>query len=218
VNDRPTLAILLSGEGTTMRAIVEASRDGRLGLNPTLVLSDRDDAPGLVWARAAGVRTAVLSYRDLGKKNAEKRLDALLAETAPAWIALAGFMRVLGPDVVRPRLGRMVNIHPSLLPRYPGLDTYRRALEAGEREHGSTVHFVDESLDGGPRIAFVRVPVRADDDPGRLAARTKAAERKLYPWVLDRLACGILRWDDGKVRYGDTVLDDPLDATAWLMG
>jgi phosphoribosylglycinamide formyltransferase-1 len=199
-----------------MRALVEACREGRLPLRPVLVTSDREDAAGLSWAREAGIRTAVVDYRLLGRKRAEKRLAALLDEAAPDWVALAGFMRVLGPDVVRPWLGRMVNIHPSLLPRYPGLDTYRKALAAGEREHGSTVHFVDESLDGGPRIAFVRVPVRPDDDPERLAVRTKAAERRLYPWVLDRLARGILIWDNGFVRDGEKILTDPIDATAWL--
>ena len=201
-----------------MRALVEACRDGRIPLTPALVLSDREEAPGLAWARTAGLRTATVDYRGLGRRRAEERLAALLDDASPTWIALAGFMRILGSDLVRPWLGRMVNIHPSLLPRYPGVDTYRRALAAGEREHGSTVHFVDESLDGGPRIAYVRVPVHPGDDPERLAERTKAAEQKLYPWVCDRLARGILQWSHGSVRYRDGILEEPLDATAFLDG
>ncbi len=201
-----------------MRALVEACRDGRVPLSPALVVSDRPDAPGLAWARAAGVRTACVDYRALGRRRGEEQLGALLEEARPEWIALAGFMRILGPDIVRAGLGRTVNIHPSLLPRYPGLDTYRRALEAGETEHGSTVHFVDESLDGGPRIARIRVPVRADDDPERLAARTKEAERQLYPWVLDKLARGILTWDGAHACCAGKVLDEPIDVTEVFSG
>lgn len=199
-----------------MHALVEAIRDGRLGLDPVLVASDRPGAPGLARARAAGIATAVSDYRALGRTAGEQELGRLLARVSPDWIALAGFMRVLGPEVVRAYRGRLVNIHPSLLPRHPGLDTYRRALAAGDREHGSTVHFVDETLDGGPRLARARVPVLPGDDPARLAERTKAVERRLYPWVLDRLARGILRWRDGRILCGEEILEEPIDATHLL--
>ena len=199
-----------------MRAIVEASRLGHLHPDPVLILSDRPEAPGVHWARSSGLATAVADYRVLGRKAGEKTLAQLLQEAAPDWIALAGFMRILSPMVVHPYLGRMINIHPSLLPRHPGLDTYRRVLEAGEHEHGSTVHFVDETLDGGPRLACIRVPVLPEDDPERLAARTKTAERKLYPWVLNQLAHGILRWENGHAVHGHILLKEPIDATSLL--
>lgn len=199
-----------------MQAIIEAIRAGRLGLEPTLVLSDRPDAPGLEWARSQGLATAAVDYRGLGRQRGEAMIEGLLHEAAPDWIALAGFMRILGPRIVHSHLGRIVNIHPSLLPRHPGLDTYRRALAEGDSEHGSTVHFVDDTLDGGPRIARVRVPILPGDDPERLTARTKIAERRLYPWVLKQLASGILRWEDGRVLYHDQILGEPIDATAWL--
>lgn len=175
------LAVLISGRGSNMLAIDDACRDGRLDARVALVLSNRPGAPGLEAARARGLATAVVDDRDHAtRERFDGALVAALEAVRPDWVALAGFMRILGPEPVARWRGRMVNIHPSLLPRHPGLDTHRRALEAGDAEHGASVHLVTAGLDAGPVVASVRVPVLPDDDPERLGARVLAREHALY--------------------------------------
>ena len=176
-----TLAILISGRGSNMIAIADACERGRLDARVALVLSNRPDARGLAKARERGLPTAVVDDRDHADRAAfDRALIGALESVDPDWIALAGFMRILGPEPVARWRGRMLNIHPSLLPRHPGLDTHRRALEAGDLEHGASVHLVTEELDAGPVVRRVRVPVLPDDDPASLGARVLAREHELY--------------------------------------
>jgi phosphoribosylglycinamide formyltransferase 1 len=188
------LAVLISGSGTNLQAILDAIDAGSLEARVTLVLSNRADAGGLQRARRAGVDTAVIDHRDYPDRPAFdhamiRELDAHGADT----VALAGFMRILSSDFVRHYDGRLINIHPSLLPLHRGLHTHARALEAGDREHGCSIHFVTEELDGGPLIAQARLPILANDTPETLSKRVQEYEHGLYPEVLQWRAAGRLR-------------------------
>ncbi len=167
-----------------MRALVES------GLPVSLVLSNRADAAGLDFARSRGIATAVVEHRAFATREAfDEALAAAIDRHAPRLVALAGFMRVLTPAFVQRYAGRLLNIHPSLLPAFPGLDTHARALEAGVKVHGCTVHFVTEELDSGPIVIQAAVPVLPDDSPAALAARVLEQEHRIYPraacWFLD---------------------------------
>jgi phosphoribosylglycinamide formyltransferase-1 len=183
---RVRTAILVSGRGSNMRALVEAARHPGYPAQIALVLSNRPDAPALDWARAHGVETAVVDHRAFfrDREAFERALHAELEARDVGCVALAGFMRVLTPSFVGRWTKRLVNIHPSLLPAFPGLDTHARALAAGVGEHGCTVHFVAPEVDAGPIIAQARVPVLADDTADALAARVLEAEHRLYPAAL----------------------------------
>ncbi|MGD9953550.1 MAG: phosphoribosylglycinamide formyltransferase [Burkholderiales bacterium] len=179
-----SVVVLISGRGSNLQAMLEA------GIPVSAVISNRADAAGLRFAALRGIHTAVVEHARYPTREA---FDAALAEEidrhAPRLVALAGFMRVLTPAFVARYAGRLVNIHPSLLPAFPGLDTHARALAAGAKQHGCTVHFVTEKLDHGPIIAQACVPVLADDTPDSLAARVLAEEHVLYPrairWFLE---------------------------------
>jgi formyltetrahydrofolate-dependent phosphoribosylglycinamide formyltransferase len=183
---RVRVAVLISGAGSNMAALIEAARAPSAPYEVALVLANRPDAGGLAVAAAAGVSTLALDHRPFGKDREahERAIDAALVEHRIEVVALAGYMRLLTPWLVRRRAGRMLNIHPSLLPRHPGLDTHARALAAGDVEAGCTVHLVTEGVDEGPILAQARVPVEAGDDVARLAARVLAAEHRLYPRAL----------------------------------
>ncbi|PWE34156.1 phosphoribosylglycinamide formyltransferase [Maritimibacter sp. 55A14] len=185
------VAILISGGGSNMVALVE-SMTGDHPARPVLVLSNRPDAAGLEKARRLGVPTAVTDHRRHRKDRAafEAEMNAALDAAAPDILCFAGFMRILTPGFTRRWAGRMLNIHPSLLPRHRGLDTHARALAAGDSEHGCTVHEVTAELDGGPILGQARVPVRPGDTPQSLAARVLEMEHRLYPAVLRRFAAG----------------------------
>ncbi|WP_372894101.1 phosphoribosylglycinamide formyltransferase [Rhodosalinus sp.] len=184
------IAILISGSGSNMLRLVE-SMTGDHPARPVLVLSNVPGAGGLAKAEAAGVPTAVVDHRAYADRAAfEAALQSTLAPAQPDLICLAGFMRVLTPGFVAAWEGRMLNIHPSLLPKFRGLDTHARALAAGETRHGCTVHEVTPDLDAGPVLGQAEVPVRPDDTPDTLAARVQAAEHRLYPAVLRRVAEG----------------------------
>lgn len=185
------VAILISGSGSNMVALVE-SMTGDHPARPCLVLADDPRAGGIARARALGVPVAVVDRRDHAGDRAgfeAALLDALDA-AQPDIICLAGFMRILSPGFIRHWEGRMLNIHPSLLPKFRGLDTHARALAAGEAEHGCTVHLVTADLDAGPVLGQARVPVLADDTDATLAARVLVQEHRLYPAVLERFARG----------------------------
>ncbi len=185
------VAILISGSGSNMVALVGALAD-MPDACACLVLSNRPEAAGLAKAEALGVPTAVVDHRAFGgdRQAFERALQAALEKAAPDVICLAGFMRVLSGDFVARWQGRMLNIHPSLLPRYKGLDTHRRAIEAGEREAGCSVHEVTAELDGGPVLGQARVAIQPGDTPERLAARILPLEHRLYPAVLKRFLAG----------------------------
>lgn len=183
------VAILISGGGSNMVALVR-SMTGDHPARPVLVVSNDPDAGGLDKARALGVTTAVVDHRPFNKDRAafEYALHKVLADAQPDIICLAGFMRILTPEFTAQWAGRMLNIHPSLLPKYKGLHTHARALEAGDSEHGCTVHEVTAELDGGPILGQARLTVVPDDTPDTLAARLLPLEHALYPVVLRRYA------------------------------
>lgn len=164
-----------------MQALVEEAGDD---YQVVVVASDKPDAPGLAWALAHGIPVFSLSPKKVGKPAYEAALDAALCEAGAEWIALAGYMRLLSDDFVARWRGRIVNIHPSLLPKYKGLDTHARAIAAGDAIAGASVHVVTEELDGGEVIAQAEVPVLPGDDVEALAARVLAAEHRLYPAAL----------------------------------
>lgn len=170
------LAILISGRGSNMMALVEQAR----GYEVVVVASDRPDAPGLAWAKARGIPTFALSPRGIGKPAFEAALDGALRAAGAEAIALAGYMRLLSDDFIARWRGRIVNIHPSLLPKYKGLDTHARAIAAGDAEAGASVHLVTEELDGGEVLGQARVPILPGDTPDSLAARVLAEEHRLY--------------------------------------
>ncbi len=185
------VAILISGGGSNMVALAE-SMAGDHPARPVLVLSNDPEAGGLAKAAAMGIATAAVDHRPFGKDRAgfEAELLKPLAKAAPDIVCLAGFMRVLTPGFVNHFAGRMLNIHPSLLPKYPGLHTHQRALDAGDAEAGCTVHEVTPVLDDGPILGQARVPVEPGDTAETLAARVLVQEHRLYPAVLRRFAEG----------------------------
>jgi len=178
-------AILISGRGSNMEALIEAARDPGYPADIALVLSNRADATGLASARAEGIEAIAIPHRDFPSREAfDERLSAELERRGIELVALAGFMRILSPAFIRQWAGRLVNIHPSLLPKYPGLDTHARAIAAGDREAGCSVHEVTEILDGGPLVAQQEVPILPGDTVETLAARVLEAEHRLYPQAL----------------------------------
>lgn len=185
------VAILISGGGSNMLRLVEDMQGDHPG-RPVLVASNDPEAGGLGKAAALGIPTAAIDHRDFPRDRAgfEAALLEPLLAAQPDIICLAGFMRILTPDFVRRFAGRMLNIHPSLLPKYPGLSTHARAIEAGDAEAGATVHEVTPELDAGPILGQARVPILPDDTPAALAARVLAKEHQLYPAVLRRFAAG----------------------------
>ncbi|MDB5987206.1 MAG: phosphoribosylglycinamide formyltransferase [Nevskia sp.] len=206
------LVILISGRGRNLRALTEAVRDRRIDAELVCVISNRADAEGLAYARAAGIATEVVAHIDFTERSAfDAALAARLRTYAPDIVALAGFMRVLGDDFVREFAGRMLNIHPSLLPKYAGLQTHRRALAAGDAEHGATVHFVTPEVDGGAQVIQGRLTLQPDDDEARLAERVMGEiELKIYPQAVAWMARGDLRLVDGAAVYKSRRLDQAL--------
>jgi phosphoribosylglycinamide formyltransferase-1 len=184
------VAILISGGGSNMEALIR-DMDGDHPARPVLVVSNVPGVGGLARAEALGVPTAVVDHREYPSRDVfEAALDVVLTPAAPDILCLAGFMRVLTEGFVRRWEGRMLNIHPSLLPKYRGLNTHARALAAGDAEAGCTVHLVTADLDGGPILGQARVPVESGDTPETLAARVLPWEHRLYPAVLRRFAAG----------------------------
>jgi phosphoribosylglycinamide formyltransferase-1 len=203
-----SIVILISGRGSNMEALLAAVASGALPVRIAGVLANRPDAQGLETAAAHGVPTGVVDHKQFADRAA---FDAAMAEAidrfAPDLVVLAGFMRILTDGFVRHYAGRLVNIHPSLLPSFPGLHTHRRALEEGVRIHGCTVHFVTPALDHGPVIVQAAVPVLDDDDEASLAARVLAQEHQVYPLAVRWFAEGRLRLVDGRVLF-DARQDD----------
>lgn len=195
--------ILISGRGSNLQAILAETRAGRLPIEVRAVISNNPVAEGLRHARAAGVPVEIIDHRAYsGRAPFDAALMQSIDRYAPRLVLLAGFMRILGTTFIQHYAGRLLNIHPSLLPAFTGLDTHARALAAGVRQHGASVHFVTDDLDGGPVIVQAAVPVRADDNATALGARVLEAEHRIYPlairwWVEERLS----------IRNGAVLLD-----------
>jgi phosphoribosylglycinamide formyltransferase-1 len=200
------IVVLISGRGSNMRALVEHSRADARAYEVVRVLSDRPEAAGLALARDLGVAAAAVP----ASAEYDRRLAAAIDECAPALIVLAGFMRILSPEFVNRYAGRIMNIHPSLLPKYPGLHTHRAVLAAGDPIHGATVHFVTAELDGGPPIIQAKVQVRPDDDEATLAARVQAEEHHIYPLAVGWYCEGRLRCREGRAWLDGAPLLTPV--------
>ena len=183
---RTSIGILLSGRGSDAMALIRAAEDPSYPARIALVMSNRPDAPGLQKAKAAGIATGAVDHRPFGadREAHERAMDAGLREAGVEFVALAGYMRILTPYFVGAWAGRMINVHPSLLPLFPGLHTHRQALAAGVKIHGCSVHWVSQSVDAGPLIGQAAVPVLPGDDEESLAARVLAAEHRLFPACL----------------------------------
>jgi phosphoribosylglycinamide formyltransferase-1 len=208
---RLPLVVLASGRGSNLQAIVRDIEAGRLGADVRAVLSDKAEAPVLAWSRTRGIVAEALPAAGFADRALyDAALARRVATFDPGLVVLAGFMRILSPAFVDAFEGRMVNIHPSLLPRHRGLHTHRRVLEAGEREHGASVHFVTRELDGGPVVLQARVPVRDDDDEASLAARVLEQEHRIYPAAIGWFAAGRLRYRDGAAWLDGRRLDHPV--------
>ncbi|KPF84219.1 phosphoribosylglycinamide formyltransferase [Brevundimonas sp. AAP58] len=190
---RVRVAILISGAGSNMAALIDAARRSESAYSVVLVASNNPDAGGLALAVAQGVDTVAIDHRPFGKDRAahEAAINAELERRGVEVVALAGYMRLLTPWLVRRWEGRMLNVHPSLLPLYPGLDTHARAIAAGDADAGCTVHLVTEGVDEGPVLDQARVPVLPDDTPQTLAQRVLTAEHALYPVALNAFCAGL---------------------------
>ena len=205
------IVILISGRGSNMQAILDQAARGELAVDIRAVISNRPDAPGLDSARAAGIHTVVVDHREHSSRaEYDQALQSAIDQYQPALVVLAGFMRILTPAFVRHYQGRLINIHPSLLPALRGLNTHQRALEAGVSEHGASVHFVTEELDGGPVIVQARVPVQPDDTADTLATRVLRVEHQLYPTAIGWFAAGRLHYRDGAAWLDERPLIQPV--------
>lgn len=200
-------AVLISGRGSNLLALEQATRDGRIDGRIVQVISDRADAAGVPAARALGLEAAVIEHAPgLDRAAYGEALTEALEHSGAALVALAGFMRILDGAFVRRWQGRLLNIHPSLLPAYRGLHTHRRVLEAGETVHGCTVHYVVEELDAGPAVIQGRLAVRPGEDEAALSARVQRLEHIIYPRAVGWCAAGRLAWRDGAAELDGRVL------------
>jgi phosphoribosylglycinamide formyltransferase-1 len=207
--DRLRTAILISGRGSNMQALIEACASEDFPAKIALVLSNVADAAGLSRAQAAGIPTATVPYTDYPAREAfDAAMEAKLSEAGAEFVCLAGFMRILSDGFVRRWQGRMINIHPSLLPAFKGTKVHEQAIAAGVRLSGCTVHYVTPALDSGPAIAQASVPVHPDDTAEALAARILEAEHKLYPLALKLIAEGRVRLENGRAVFRDCPVAD----------
>ncbi|WP_323943107.1 phosphoribosylglycinamide formyltransferase [Aeromonas hydrophila] len=201
------ILVLISGSGSNLQAILDGCASGKIAGQVVGVISNRADAYGLVRAKEAGVATAILAQQQFASREEyDATLLALMQDYQPDLVVLAGFMRILSADLVRHFAGRMINIHPSLLPKYQGLHTHQRAIDAGDDEHGASVHFVTEELDGGPVILQARVPIFEGDDADEVAARVQVQEHSIYPLVVQWFCEGRLQMREGAALLDGVVL------------
>jgi phosphoribosylglycinamide formyltransferase-1 len=214
--ERGRLVVLISGRGSNLKAIIEQIRNGSIAADICAVISNNPGAPGLEIARAAGIAAHVVDHQTFATRaDFEAVLVKLIDACRPSLVVLAGFMRVLGREFIEHYAGRMINVHPSLLPAFPGLNTHARALAAGVKEHGATIHFVTPEIDSGPIIAQVKVPVLTGDTPDTLAERVLQEEHRLYPKVIQwfvagRLSCvGNKVLLDGKTSTEQELVSEP---------
>lgn len=206
-----TLAIVISGRGSNMRAIARACASGQIHARVAGVIADRPNAGGIALARELGLAVTVVPAREFaGREAFEAALQGAIEASGAQLVVLAGFMRILSPRFTQHFAGRMLNIHPSLLPRFPGLHTHERALQEHAKEHGATVHFVTSELDAGPLVLQARVPVSPDDTADTLAARVQRREQVIYPQVIGWIADGRLKVEGNSVQFDGKPLPQPL--------
>ena len=211
----PRIVVLISGGGSNFQALIDAEAAGTLEGTIAGVVSNRAGVKGLKRAESAGIPAQVIPHRDHDSRDSfDRTLMAAIDGFSPDLVVLAGFMRILTDAFVQHYQGRLLNIHPSLLPAWPGLHTHRKVLEAGEAEHGATVHFVTEELDGGPPVIRGRVRVRPDDDEDSLAARVGVQERRIYPEAVRWFCQGRLCLTQGRAQLDGAPLDEPVDIDA----
>ncbi len=209
MSKKSKLCVLISGNGSNLQAIIDHIDDGKLNAEISLVISNKPSAYGLTRAENAGVRHVCLDhskYED--RASYDQALANTLSEENPDCIVLAGFMRILTPEFVNTFSGKLLNIHPSLLPKYKGLNTHQRAIDNGDQEHGVSVHFVTPELDGGPVIIQSRVPIFEEDKADDLAERVQEQERRIYPLVLTWVSDGRLTMRDNKAILDDIPLPE----------
>jgi phosphoribosylglycinamide formyltransferase-1 len=208
---RLPLAIIISGRGSNMAAIAHACEHGRISARIARVIADRHGAAGIALAQRLGLSVDVIAHAEFASRDAfEAALGAAIDASGARLVVLAGFLRILSPQFAQRYAGAMLNIHPALLPKFPGLHTHDRALEAGESEHGASVHFVTGALDAGPVVLQARVAVRADDTAASLSARVQHEEHIIYPKVIGWIAANRLRLIDDVVYFDDRPLSQPL--------
>lgn len=208
-------AVLISGNGSNLQAFIDAVTARELDIELAVVISNKANAYGLSRANKAGVAAITVPSIDYqNRADFEVALARAVDSYEPDIIVLAGFMRILTPSFVSRYAGRIINIHPSLLPKYPGLHTHQRVLDAGERWHGCTVHYVSGELDGGPAIIQGRVPVLDHDDEDQLAARVLEVEHRIFPRALALIANGRIRLEDAEVWYDGQKLLEPIQLTS----
>ncbi len=207
-------AILISGSGTNLQAFINAVQDGELALDLAVVFSNNPEAHGLERAERAGIPTACIQHIDYpDRETFDRAVIAELDRFEPDLLILAGFMRILSPAFVAHYEGKILNIHPALLPLYPGLNTHQRVLDAGDEWHGSTVHFVTEELDGGPRILQGRLAVNPDESADELQRRVQAVEHRIYPEAAAWVGAGKVRFLHGKCWIDGKATAEPVVQT-----
>ncbi len=205
------LVILISGRGSNLQAIINANRNGQFDVNIVAVISNRADAAGLKIAQSAGIATQAIDHREYIKRDDfDQALMQTIDSLQPDLIVLAGFMRILGEEFVDHFEGKLINIHPSLLPKYPGLNTHQRVLDNHESTHGASIHYVNNELDGGSVVLQVKVDVLAEDTADTLAARVLEQEHALYCQVIQWAAEKRLLFQQGKIFFDDKELTQPL--------
>ncbi len=204
------IVVLVSGRGSNLQSLIDAERRGELGGRIEAVISNRPDAFALERARRASITAEVIDHKAFADRTCfDRELMNRIAVYQPGLIAMAGFMRILTPDFIDRHMGRMLNIHPSLLPEFRGLDTHRRALAAGVAYHGCSVHFVTNDLDAGPVVIQARVKVEPDDDSDRLAARVLRREHIIYPLAVRWFCEGRLWLKDSRAYLNGKLLTEP---------
>jgi len=205
------IAVLISGNGSNLQALIDARDDGRLRIDLVNVISNRADAKGLERAARANVPSTILDHQVFPDRDAfDHALAVATSAGEPELVILAGFMRIIGPGILDHFAGRIINLHPALLPLYRGTNTYQRVLDAGESEHGASIHFVTEELDGGPVISQVRVPVLAGDDKDSLAARLAPMEHRLIVSTVEFFTRHDVEYRDGAVFVDESEINKAL--------
>ena len=201
------VVVLISGGGTNLQALIDGQLNGSLPIQIKTVLSNKADAFGLNRAKEAGINTDVLDHKAFeSRETFDQAMIKIIDQYEPELVILAGFMRILTPEFTRHYLGRMINIHPSLLPKYQGLHTHKRAIEAGDKEHGCSVHFVTEELDGGPVAMQAVVPIEQGDSPETLAGRVLTQEHIIFPETVKRFAEGRLKMEGDRALLDGNIL------------